>query len=95
MKKAIAISLKKDIKTPSSCIDIAYIYIVNEDNSGKWLTKETVYDLVASGINIICVNKKNVHTPDLVCALSVYNEKYVRTEKNDIISDNLLALPKY
>lgn len=95
MKKAIAISLKRDVKTPSSCVDIAYIYIVNEDNTGKWLAKETVYDLVAGGTKIICSRKDVAHKPDLVCALSVYKEKYVRTEKDDIKSDNLLLLPKY
>ena len=95
MKRAIAISLKQDVKTPSNCIDIAYIYIVNEDNNGKWLAKETVYDLVAIGTIIVCDNKNVASKPVLECALSTYGEKYVRTEKNDIESDNLLMLPRY
>lgn len=95
MFKAIAIQLKEDISNPSSCIDISKIKIQTNNKSGTWLLpKKLVYGLVKEGVEIVVCNPNVTNRPSLICAESSTGELYVRSEPNDIISDNLLMLPR-
>ena len=95
MFKAIAIELKKDISNPSSCVDISRIKIQTNNKAGIWLLpKALVYGLVKEGVRIVVCNPNVACRPDLICAESSSGELYVRSEPNDIKSDNLLMLPR-
>ena len=96
MFKAKAVHLKKDIKQPSNCIDIESIKIDVGHGAGVWeMPKKLVYGLVEEGITII-VDNPNIKTkPPLTTAISPSGEKYVKSESDDIVSDNLLNLPKF
>lgn len=92
MYKAVKITLKPDIEKPSSCIDIDEIQIKSGDAT-TWYKKELVHDYVKAGVKIVVSNQNVVHEPELEAVVSSYGEKYVRSEKDDIKSDNLLMLP--
>lgn len=95
MFKAIGIELKKDISNASSCVDISRIKIQTNNKSGTWiLPKALVYGLVKEGVRIVVCNPNVVHQPILICAESSLGELYVRSESDDIQSDNLLMLPR-
>lgn len=97
MFRAIAIHLKKDIIKPSSCMDIETIKLdVSNNIKTRYIVqKELVYAMVKEGVKIIADNPKTKHTAELTTAESKYGEKYVRSEPDDIISDNLLELPRF
>lgn len=94
MKRAIKISLKPDVTKPSSCIDIDKIQIKYDDGLVLNLAKAYVHDMVKAGHVIIVDNPAVAHKPELIAVESVAGEKYVRSEPDDIESDNLLNLPR-
>ena len=57
-----------------------------------YLKKATVYDHLKNNPNSISIGLKPY--PYVVPALSKNNEKYVRSESNVSINDNLLKLPR-
>ena len=97
MFKAISIHLKNDITKPSSCLDIETIKldVSNQIRTRYIVQKELVYAMVKEGVKIIVDNPKTKHTAELITAESKYGEKYVRSEPDDVISDNLLELPRF
>lgn len=92
MYKAVRITLKPDITKPSNCIDIDEIQLQTGDVK-IWFKKATVHDLVNKGIKVVVSVPGVVHEPELEAVVSPSGEKYVRSEKDDIKSDNLLNLP--
>ncbi len=91
MLYAKKIKMKNGCKSSNNVQEIAEIYIDGCNNPG-YFKKSILYDHL----------KKNPGTikvyifpyPDVVPALSSYGEKYVRSEPNDTIRDNLLKLPR-
>lgn len=88
---ATKIKLKPGRIYPHSALEISTIYLVGVQNE-RFYAKEVVYDLVKQGY-IIQVNI-NPHYPKLIAAISSEGEKYVRSEPNDTVQDNLLRLPQ-
>ncbi len=71
--------------------DIDTIYLEG-DNSNQFYKKGVLYDHLKNHPDSI---KVNIHPyPYLVPALSSSGEKYVRSEPNDSVNDNLLKLPR-
>ncbi|MFA7109624.1 MAG: DUF3892 domain-containing protein [Sphaerochaetaceae bacterium] len=76
-----------------NCIDIESLYIDFKDIYGlKAYLKSEIYDYLKSHPKTISVNIAPY--PVLIPALSSKYEKYVRSENNDTVSDNLLKLPR-
>ena len=65
--------------------------IVEKDNPG-FFKKANLYDFLKENPGTIQV--KIFPFPDVVPALSKYDEKYVRSTPNDYTHDNLLDLPR-
>ena len=86
---ATKIKLKPGRIYPHSALEISTIYLVGVQNE-RFYAKEVVYDLVKQGY-IIQVNI-SPHYPKLIAAISSEGEKYVRSEPNDTVQDNLLRL---
>lgn len=71
--------------------EIAEIYVDGCNNPG-YFTKTALYDYLKKNPGSIKVYI--FPYPDVVPALSSNGEKYVRSEPNDTIQDNLLKLPR-
>jgi hypothetical protein len=71
--------------------DIDTIYLEGTDND-KFYKKAIVHDYVKKTPNSIKVNIPPF--PYLIPAISTNGEKYVRSEPNDSVHDNLLKLPR-
>lgn len=69
--------------------DIDAIYI---DQAGTYWKKAEIYDYLKQFPKSIQVNI--FPYPYLVLVVSVLREKYVRSEVNDTVTDNLLKLPR-
>lgn len=89
--KATKIRMNKGFETSNNAIDIKEIYIVGCSNPG-WFSKETLHDHLKKHPKSIQVDIAPFS--DLFPVVSGNNEKYVRSEPNDIKSDNLLQLPR-
>lgn len=89
--KAIKIKMKTGCKYSNSTLEIDEIYITGCNNPG-YFKKEVLYDYLKSNPNSIVVNIYPY--PYLVPALSIYGEKYVKSEANNNEKDNLLNLPR-
>ena len=91
MMYAVKIKMCIGCQNSTSCIDIDSIYL--EGNyPDQFYKKDVLYDYLKNNPNSIRI-KRGVE-PYLIPALSVKNEKYVRSEPNDTVNDNLLKLPR-
>ena len=88
---ATKIRMKSGCENSNKCIEIDSIYLEGT-TTPQFYKKSALYDYLKETPNSIKV--KNSTGPFLQKALSVYNEKYVRSEANDTTNDNLLALPR-
>lgn len=88
---ATKIKLKPGRIYPHSALEISTIYLVGVQNE-RFYAKEVVYDLVKQGYIIQVIISP--HYPKLIAAISSEGEKYVRSEPNDTVQDNLLRLPQ-
>lgn len=87
--KAMKIQMKSNCSNSRSVQDIDSIYI---DQTGTYWKKAEVYDYLKQFPKSIEVNI--FPYPYLVPVMSVLGEKYVRSEANDTVTDNLLKLPR-
>ena len=87
--KAIKIKMKRNCGNSGNVQDIDSIYI---DQIGTYWKKAEVYDYLKQFPKSIEVNI--FPYPYLVPVMSVLGEKYVRSEANDTVTDNLLKLPR-
>ena len=87
--KAIKIKMKRNCGDSRNVQDIDSIYI---DQIGTYWKKAEVYDYLKQFPKSIEVNI--FPYPYLVPVMSVLGEKYVRSEANDTVTDNLLKLPR-
>ena len=89
--KATAIRMKNGCSNSYDTLEIDSVYIegcVRPD----FYKKEVVYDYLIEHPGSIYVDRSPY--PELIPALSKYQEKYVRSEPNDTTRDNLLMLPR-
>ncbi len=75
----------------TSCQDISDIYLEG-DGANQYYSKAVLHDHLCNNPSSICVGISPY--PELLPAVSVRMEKYVRSEANDTPYDNLLRLPK-
>lgn len=87
--KAMKIKMKSNCGNSRNVQDIDSIYI---DKTGTYWKKAEVYDYLKQFPKSIQVNI--FPYPYLVPVMSVLGEKYVRSEANDTVTDNLLKLPR-
>ena len=71
-------------------LEIDEIFLIGVSRDG-WYKKEKVHDYVNHGNEISVDIYPN---PILIAAVSINNEKYVRSTPNDSTQDNLLSLPR-
>ena len=88
---AMKIKMRNGCRTSQKLaeIDSIYLYGVNEPG---FYTKESIYDYLKKNPGTIKVNISPY--PNVVPALSPYNEKYVKSDPNSFGYDNLLCLPR-
>lgn len=89
--KAIKIKMKPGSLRSNSLLEIDEIYLTGCTNEG-YFKKSVLHDYLKEKPGTIQVNIYPY--PDLKPALSVNNEKYVKSESNNTSLDNLLSLPR-
>lgn len=91
MMYAKRIKMNYGCKNSSNIQEIAEIYVDGCNNPG-YFKKSILYDFLKKnpGSIKVCISPY----PDILPALSSLGEKYVRSEPNDTIRDNLLKLPR-
>lgn len=87
--KATKIKMKQNCKYSMNVCDINFIYI---DSTNSYWKKAQVHDFLNLWPKSIQVNI--VPYPSLIPVISSTGEKYVRSEANNTIIDNLWELPR-
>ena len=91
MMYATKIKMSTGFSNSNSCIDIDSIYLEG-NNTNKFYKKSVLYDHLKK--HPYSIKVKRGTEPYLIPALSSNNEKYVRSEPNNTVNDNLLKLPR-
>lgn len=91
MMYAKKIKMKQGCSNSRNVLEIAEIYVDGCDNPG-YFKKEALHSHLEKHPKTIKVNISPF--PFLVPAISVNGEKYVRSEGNEYLTDNLLNLPR-
>ena len=89
--KATKVKMRLGCRYSDNVQEIDSVYIVGCREPGYY-KKEALYDYLVEHPGAIKVDRYPY--PYVVPALSVYGEKYVRSEPNDTVRDNLLQLPR-
>lgn len=90
--KITGIKMKNGCEHSNTLTEIDKLLI--EDNNGsKFYSKESVHNYLKENPGSIYVNISPY--PDAQPATSSYGEKYVRSEANNYLYDNILMLPRY
>ena len=90
--RATRIHMRLGCANSNNILEIESIYVEGCRNPG-WFKKENLHDFVKTNPDSIQVDRYPY--PSLVPAISAKGEKYVRSEPNDTVNDNLLKLPRY
>lgn len=85
------IKMKPGCYYSSKLVEIDQLYVTGCERPGYY-PKATVHDYVKENPGSIKVNKHPY--PNVIDAISVNKEKYVRSSPNDYTHDNLLDLPR-
>lgn len=91
MMYATKIHMNSGCQNSNYLTDIDTIYLEG-DNTNQYYKKGVLHDYLKKHPNSIKV--KISPYPYLVPAISSKREKYVRSEPNDSVNDNLLKLPR-
>lgn len=89
--KAVKIKMKAGCRSSNNLTEIDEIYIIGCTNPG-YFKKAVIHDFVKENPGTIQVDIWP--NPDVVDAVSVNGEKYVRSAPNAYGHDNLLSLPR-
>jgi hypothetical protein len=89
--RATKIRMKPGCGTSNNLLEIDSIYLTGCDNEG-FFTKAVVHDYVKENPGSIQVNISPY--PNVVHAISVNGEKYVKSTPDYTTKDNLLNLPR-
>lgn len=89
--KATKIKMKSGCGKSDNLLEIDSVYITGCTNPG-YFKKETLYDHLKSNPGTIQVDISPY--PDVIPAISVNNEKYVKSSPNSSNKDNLMCLPR-
>jgi len=85
------IKMKPGCYYAAKLVEIDQLYITGCDNPGYY-KKSTIHDYVKQNPGSIKVDRYPF--PEVIDAISVNKEKYVRSSPNDYTHDNLLDLPR-
>ena len=85
---ASAIRMKSNCNYSYNLLEIDEIYL---SNSG-WYKKEIIHNYVKDNPGSVKVGTN--YGPNVVPAISIYGEKYVKSSPNSTTTDNLLELPR-
>lgn len=85
------IKMKPGSHWSQSLLEIDEVYLVGDKSLG-YFKKEIIYDFLKNNPGAIKVDRWPY--PNVVPALSVNNEKYVKSTPNSYNHDNLLSLPR-
>ena len=88
---ASKIKMKPSCYHSNNLLEIEEIYLEGCKRPGFY-SKADIYDFLKTNSGTITV--KLYPYPKLVPALSVYNEKYVKSAPDQYLTDNLLRLPR-
>lgn len=89
--RATKIKMKSGCGTSNNLVEIDSIYIKGCDDE-RYYKKSSIHDCVKDNPGSIQVDISPY--PNLVHAISVNNEKYVKSASNNTTGDNLLNLPR-
>ena len=89
--KATKIKMKSGFSTSNNLLEIDSIYLTGCNDDGYY-KKDKVYDFLVKNPGAIQVDISPY--PNLIPALSVNDEKYVKSTPNSTSKDNLLSLPR-
>ena len=89
--KAIKIKMKSGCTKSDNLLEIDSVYITGCTNPGYY-KKEILHDYLKNNPGTIQVDIYPY--PNVIHAISVNNEKYVKSAPNDSNKDNLLCLPR-
>ena len=87
---ATAVRMYSGKESSNSLLEIDKIYL--QANTGAWYTKEAIHDYVQENPGQVVVGTLN--GPDVIPCTSKYGQKYVKSNPNDNVYDNLLYLPR-
>lgn len=88
---ATKIKMRTGYRDSQKLTEIDSIYLEGVDKPGFY-TKESIHDYLKTYPGTIKVNLRPY--PDVIPAVSIYREKYVKSEPNQYGDDNLLCLPR-
>lgn len=91
MMYAKKIKMQNRCRNSNNTQEIAEIYVDGCNNPG-FFSKAVLHDFLKDNPNSIKVNISPY--PYIIPATSYLGEKYVRSEPNDTVYDNLLKLPR-
>lgn len=89
--KVTKIRMRHGCQYSDNVVEIDSLYIPDCKEPGFY-AKESIHDYVKKHPNSIYVDRYPY--PNVVPAVSANGEKYVRSESNDTVNDNLLKLPR-
>lgn len=89
--RAVRIRMKPNSFSSNDLLEIDEIYVEGCSNPG-FFKKEILHDFLRKNPHTIQVNIYPY--PDLIPAVSVNREKYVRSTPDNTTRDNLLRLPR-
>lgn len=88
---ATKIKMRTGCRNSQKLTEIDSIYLEGVDEPGFY-TKESIHDYLKVYPATIKVNLRTY--PEVIPAVSIYREKYVKSEPNQYGDDNLLCLPR-
>lgn len=88
---ATKIKMRAGCRNSQNLTEIDSIYLEGLDKPGFY-TKESIHDYLKVSPGTIKVLLRPY--PDVIPAVSIYREKYVKSEPNEYGNDNLLCLPR-
>ena len=88
---ATKIKMRTGCRDSQKLTEIDSIYLEGVDKPGVY-SKESIHDYLKTYPGTIKVNLRPY--PDVIPAVSIYREKYVKSEPNQYGDDNLLCLPR-
>ena len=88
---ATKIKMRTGCRDSQKLTEIDSIYLEGVDKPGFY-TKESIHDYLKTYPGTIKVTLRPY--PDVIPAVSIYREKYVKSEPNQYGDDNLLCLPR-
>ena len=88
---ATKIKMRTGCRNSQKLTEIDSIYLEGVDKPGFY-EKEVLHEFLKAHPSTIKVNIRPY--PDVIPAVSIYNEPYVKSEPNQFGYDNLLCLPR-